>query len=187
MSDITIEVGGQWTFADHGTDFVGGAAGTSLEQAGSVDVQMDMTSVADDAARQSVQVDLGVNRPARISVDSAEEMAATPATGERIDYFWNASPDGTAGNGNMGYTTGTDVAYAGGVATLDEGLGQLIFIGSMIMSADATGTVQVQHIGILVPPERYGSLIKVNRSGAAYHSDAVETHTVFNQMIDDVA
>lgn len=189
MANITKEVGTQLIFADHATDFVGGASLTSLEVATATDVQLDTTSVADDAARESAQVDLGANRAERYSFAAALEMAATPVTGTTIDFYWNASPISTAGNGNMGYTVGVDGAYAGGVGTLDEGLAQLILLGSVVLSADATTTVQVSNIGgrshDLI--ERFGSLIVVNRSGAAFHSDAVETHVVANPVIRDVA
>lgn len=185
-NEVLQKVGTQFTFADHATDFSGGTAGTSLEQAGSTDVQMDTTDVADTAARQSVQVDLGATRARQYSLMGAVEMAATPTTGEVIEFYWNASPDGTAANGNSGYATGSDAAYAGGVATLAEGIAQLIFLGTLVCSADATTTVQVAQIATFSPPERYGSLIVKNECGAAFHSDAVETHFVLNPIVDEI-
>ena len=73
------------------------------------------------------------------------------------------------------------------VAELAEGIKQLIYIGSMVMSADATTTVQVAFIGVFSPPTRYGSLIVINESGAAHHSDAVESHIVFDPIVDEIA
>lgn len=187
-NEIQLVVGTnkQFIFADHATDFVGGATGTSLEVATATDVQLDMTSVADTAARQSAQVDLGANRYQRYALTAALEMAATPTTGEVVDFYWNASNQSTAADGNAGYATGSDAAYAGGVATLAEGLDQLIYIGSMILSADATATVQVGSPVVFTPPHRFGSLIVVNESGAAFHSDAVETHIVMDPLIDEI-
>ena len=185
-NEVLQKTGTQLTFADHATDFVGGAAGTSLEQAGSTDVQLDTTDVADAAARQSAQVDLGATRARTYSIMAAVEMAATPTTGEVIELYWAPSPDSTAANGNPGYATGSDAAYAGGVATLAEGIAQLMFLGLIVCSADATGTVQVAYVGTFNAPERYGSLIVKNESGAAFHSDAVETHIVFNPIVDEV-
>ncbi len=183
---VKEKTGAQFVFADHATDFVGGASGTSLEQAGSTDVQLDTTSVGDGAARESTQADLTANRAAEYTLDGAVEIAATPTTGERIDCYWNGSPDATAGDGNMGYTVGVDGAYAGGVATLAEGLAQLQFIGSFIASADATGTVQVSEIGTFSPKHRYGSLVVVDETGAAFHSDAVETHFSLTEVLPDI-
>ena len=56
----------------------------------------------------------------------------------------------------------------------------------MIMSADATATLQVAIIGVFTPPHRYGSLIVVNESGAAFHNDDVETHFVMDPLIDEI-
>ncbi len=187
-NEIQLVVGSnkQFIFADHGTDFVGGASGSSVEVATATNVQIDTTDVADTAARQSVQADLGANRYQRYVLTGALEMAATPVTGEVVDVYWNASNQATAGDGNAGYASGTDAAYAGGVGTLAEGLKQLIYIGSIVMSADATTTVQVAIMGVFTPPHRYGSLIIVNESGAAFHSDAVETHFVLDPLIDEI-
>jgi len=181
-----VKANGQIIFADHGTDFVGGTSGTSLEVATATDVQMDTTDVADTAGRQSAQADLGATRAKQFVLTAAVEMAATPTTGERLDFYWCASNQSTAGDGNPGYCTGVDGAYAGGVATLAEGLKQLDFIGSLICSADATTTVQVAVIGVFPAPHRYGSLVVVNESGAAFHSDAVETHFVIDPIPDEI-
>lgn len=185
-NEVLQKVGTQLIFADHGTDFVGGTPGTSLEVAGAIDVQLDTTGVADTAARQSAQADLGATRARQFQMSAALEMALTPTTGEVVDFYWVASNQPVAGDGNPGYATGADAAYAGGVATLAEGLKQLIYVGSMVMSADATATVQVAVIGVFSPPTRYGSLVVVNESGAAFHSDAVETHIVMDPIVDEV-
>lgn len=185
-NEILVKVGTQIIFADHATDFAGGTSGTSLEVATATDVQFDTTDVADTAGRQSAQVDLGATRSRLFVLSAALEMAATPTTGERVDFYWVASNQSTAGDGNPGYATGVDAAYAGGVATLAEGLRQLMYIGPMIMSADATTTVQVAVIAIFSPPTRFGSLVVVNESGAAFHSDAVETHVVMDPIVDEI-
>lgn len=185
-NDILYEVGTQISFADHAGDF-NAAAANNLEQGAPTDVQLITTDVADTAARQSAQVDLGAKRARQYSLMGVIEMAATPTTGEVIEFYWCASPDGTAANGNPGYCTGSDAAYDGGVATLAEGIAQLIPIGVFECSADATATMQIQQIGVFSPPERYGSLVVKNESGAAFHSDDVETHFVMNPIIDEVA
>lgn len=181
-----VKTNGQLIFADHAGDFVGGATASSLEVATATDVQMITASVADTAARQSTKADLTALRARQFALTAAVEMAATPVTGEPIDFYWCASNQSGAANGNPGYCSGSDSAYAGGVATLAEGLKQLIYIGSLICSADATTTVQIAVIGVFSPPHRYGSLVVVNESGAAFHSDDVETHFVLDPIIDEV-
>ena len=187
MSDVTLEVGTQIIFADHGTDFSGGLAKTSLEQAGQTDVQIDLTSLGDDTGRESVQADLGLNRAPRYSVMASIESGASPMTsGERIDFYWAPSPDSVATDGNPGQIDGADAAAPSGVGTLDELLAQCLFIGALIVENTAS-TTQTGTVGILVAPERYGILIVVNRSGATLEADAFEHHVVFNPIIDDVA
>ncbi len=185
-NEVLHKTGTQLSFADHATDFSCGTAANCLEQGTPTDVQLDLTSVADAGARESDQVDLGATRAMEYTVMAAVEMAATPTTGEVIEFYWNASPDATAANGNTGYTTGSDAAYTGTPATLAEGVAQLIFIGALVCSADSTTTVQIQTVGVFSPPERYGSLVVKNEAGAAFHSDAVETHIVMTPKITEV-
>lgn len=186
MSDVTLEVGTQICFADHAGDF-SPAAANSLEQGAPTDVEMELLNLADDAARESDKFDFGANRAARYSCMACLEwQVAAPATGTTVDFFIGFSPDVTALNGNPGYLTGSDAAYAGGPATVDEGLAQLEYIGSMILSADVE--FQIAYIGTLVPRERYGILVTVNRGGQVLcDTDDIETHTVLTPIIDDVA
>lgn len=185
MSDVTLEVGPQWSFGDHTHDL----AALGLEQGSQTDRTLTLAAtsgLADDAARESQKADLGANRPPRISVDAAIEWFSAPTTGERVDFYWAPSHDATAADGNPGYVTGADGDYDGGVATLDEGLAQLTFVGSMIVSADAA--VQKQHVGTFVPVARYGTLVVVNRSGAVIcGTDDEESNVVLTGITDDVA
>ena len=181
-----VKVGTQITFADHGTDFIGGAAKTSLEQAGSTDVQIDTTDLADTAGRESAQADLGATRAARYSVMASIEFAATPVTGERVELYWAPSPDGTAANGNPMNIDGVDAAAPSGIGTLAELIAVCQHIGDFIVTNDPTGAVQTGYVGTFSPAERYGILIVKNESGAAFHSDAVETHIVFDPIVDEI-
>lgn len=185
-NEVLVKVGTQLTFADHATDFVGGAAKTSLEQAGSTDVQLDLTSLADTAGRESAKVDLGATRAASYSVIATMEFAATPTSGALVELYWAPSPDGTAANGNPMSIDGVDAAAPSGIGTLAELVDACIFIGVFICTNDATPSVQTGVVGVFSPPERYGILIVKNESGAAFQSDAVETHIVFNPIIDDI-
>lgn len=182
---IYREVGTQLCFADHTTDF-SPAAGTSLVQGTPSEIQIDLTSLADGAARQSNKVDLGEQRAPAYSVAAAIEIAATPTAGEVIELYWAPSPDPTAANGNPGGISGSDSAYAGYSSNLAASVKQLDFIGNFICTAQATGTVQVAKVGVFSPSERYGTLVVKNESGAALHSDMVESHIVFNPIFDVV-
>jgi len=86
----------------------------------------------------------------------------------------------------MGGTTGSDAAYAGYSSNLSESVKQLQFIGVMSVTVQVTTTVQIAIVGVFSPAERYGSLVVKNESGAALHSDGVETHIVLDPIIPEV-
>jgi len=148
------------------------------------DVQIDLTAILDTEARASTKADLGALRAAAYSVIAAIEMQATPVTGEVIEFYWAPSAVSVAGTGNPGGVTGTDADYTGSPATLAEGVAKLIFIGVMVMSADAN--IQVDFIGILVPPTRFGMLVVKNEAGATTGADVVETAIAFDPIVDEV-
>lgn len=186
-NEIKTKTGAQFTFADHGTDFAGGAAKTSLEQAGSTDVQLDLTSLADTAGRESAKVDLGATRAPLYSFIATMEFAATPVTGETVEFRWAPSPDATAANGNPMSIDGVDAAAPSGIGTLAELEVACQFIGVAVITNDATASVQTAVVqGKLAPRERYGILLVTNESGAAFHSDAVETHISMVEILDEV-
>jgi hypothetical protein len=177
----------QITFADFGTDF-SPTAGNDLRHASATDteVQLDLTSVADTGARQSAKVDLGAERGQAYHVRCAFEMAATPTAGEVIELYWAPSQHATAATGNPANVSGSDAAYTGYSSNLADSVKQLQFIGAFVCTVQATATVQVGEVGQFEPPERYGSLVVKNESGAAFHSDAVETHVVFDPIVPEV-
>lgn len=175
-----IQVGTQIIFADHGTDFAGGTAKSSLEVAPATDVQIDLTSLADGSGRESAKVDFGASRAHSYSVIASLEFAATPTTGEVVAFHWAPSPISTAGNGNIMNIDGVDANAPSGIGTLAELIAASDFIGNFFCTNDITTNVQTARVGVLYPTERYGILIVENQSGAALHSDAVEHHVVFN-------
>ena len=178
----------QIVFADHANDFSPTAANDlriSTDGSNEADYDIELASVADDAARQSVKADLGENRAAEYSVRAAFEFAATPTAGETVELYWAPSSSDTAGTGNPGNVTGADAAYSGYSSNLDASLKQLEFIGAFVVTVQATATVQVGEIAVFAPSQRYGSLVVVNRSGAAFHSDDVESHVVFDPIIPE--
>ena len=62
-----------------------------------------------------------------------------------------------------------------------------MFIGSVVCSADATPTVQMAFVAVFFPPARYGSLVVVNSTSDAAHSDVVESAVSFTPIIPDIA
>lgn len=178
----------QIVFADHSNDFSPTAANDlriSTDGSNEADYDIELASVADDAARQSVKADLGENRALEYSVRAAFEFAATPTAGETVELYWAPSHKAAAGSGNPANVTGADAAYAGYSANLAASLLQLEFIGAFVVTVQATATVQVGEVAVFAPGQRYGSLVVVNRSGAAFHSDDVESHVVFDPIIPE--
>lgn len=176
----------QITFADFDNDFSPTAANDLRHPSvADTECEIQLASLADGAARESDKVDLGENRTDEYHVRAAFELAATPVTGDIIELYWAPSPSSTAGNGNPAGVSGSDGAFTG-YGTLSEALPQLMLIGMFVCSSDATGTVQVGEIGRFSPPERYGTLIIVNESGAAFHTDDVESHVVFDPIIPEI-
>ena len=185
---VLVTVGTQIVFADHATDYIGGTGNNSLEIAGSTDVQIDMTGVLTNAARNSVKLDFGAARGAAFAVMISVEPATDPTLGDTIDLYWSPSPDSSAAVGNAGNASGADADYAGtALRTLAEGLAQMLFIGAfpLAVSNDLDG-VQIGFVGIFVPPDRYGSLVVHNNSAITLHSDAVEFAVSFQPIEDQI-
>ena len=91
------------------------------------------------------------------------ESTATPAAGGTFDFYWNASPNSTAGTGNSGEASGLDSAI------LIAQLPSLIRIGSLFVKAAVINKDST--IGYLRMPYLYGSLIMVNNTDVAMVAD----------------
>lgn len=177
----------QISFADHAGDFSATAANV-IEVGAPRDVDLALASLADGAGVNSDQVDLGATRAARYSVDAALEFAATPTAGEVVELYWSPSANSTVSAGNPGNPDGVDGSYTGdGGGTLAESVLQMQHIGDFVCTdLETSGGVQIAHVGIFSPAQRYGQLIVKNASGAAIHSDDVECNIVFTPMTDDI-
>lgn len=180
-SNLTITVGTQLLFNVSGS--YGPATLNDLRIGSPTDVVFDFTSIATLNAEQSTKADFTANRAPEYAVHAALEFATAPAIGETVDFYWAPSVSGTAGQGNPGYATGATGPYTGTPGTLAEGLAQLMYIGSMVMGEDATGTIQMAFIGIFSPPTRYGSLVVVNNTSDSSHSDVDEQAVSFTPII----
>lgn len=173
LSTVVHQPGTPLIFGDSATH---APASGSAQDMGAVNVEMDLTGVADGDAYQSAKFDFGEDRALTYFMQAAFELAATAVVGDVIEVHLAPSFSGTAAVGNAGGVSGVDEDYTGtAAATVTESLPQLLLIGSFICTDDATGAVQVAKIGKFSPPERFGSLVLVNRSGADFHSDVVET------------
>lgn len=175
-------------FADHGGDF-GPAAANDLRDAvagNRTNGQIATTGLTDGAARQSNKVDLGEDYAQAYEVRGAIEFAATPVTGDIVEFYWAPSQSSTAANANPGGVSGADAAYAGYSSNLDESVLQLEYIGAFVVTVQVTTVVQIADIGVFSPTERYGTLVIKNESAAAFHSDDVETHVVLDPIVPEV-
>ena len=152
-----------------------------------VEVELDLWNRLDTLAEQSAQADFGPVRASRyVCTCCIEYQLADPTTGTVVGFYWAASSHATAAEGNPGYTTGVVGEYSGGPATLAEGLDQLKYIGSLIVSADQDK--QIMDVGILAPTQRYGSLIVVNETGGTIcDTDIDESAVVLTPIVDDIA
>ena len=180
-SDLSLTVGQQILFNVAGS--YAPATLNNLEVGTATDVAFDLTSVAAAEAEASAKADLGANRAPEYAIHAAIEMAVAPVTGTTFDFYWAPSGLATAGAGNPGYVSGSSAAYTGTPGTLAEGLKQLEYIGSMVMGADATATIQMAFIAIFKPPTRYGCLVVVNNTAQATHSDVVEQAVSFTPIV----
>jgi hypothetical protein len=153
-----------------------------------VDLTLDegATGLADAAAVNSDQVDLGANRPTSFLVTAAIEWFSAPTSGLTVSFYWSASANSGVGVGNPGFPDGVDGLYAGhGTASVIEAVKQMIYIGSMVCS-DVNG-VQIATIGLLNPVLRYGQLIVFNNSGATLcGTDDIESSVLFSGLVDEI-
>jgi len=182
---VLQKYGTQLLFADHATDFgaAPATAANSLIIGSPTDVQMNLSVLANAAMWQSDKTatlaDTGTAWPIEWVFGACMEGAATPAAGTTYDFYWNASPSATAGNGNSGGCSGADGAYTA------AGTAQLIFIGSLVCVANVINIDA--DIGRIWLPHLYGSLVIDNNSGVAMvDTTADQIHFTMTPIIPDV-
>lgn len=144
------------------------------------DAAITVTSLANAAARQAVKLDFGATIAALVALQATSDLAATPTAGNTIDFYISWSDSGTAGTGNTGGASGTDAPYTGIASNLAASLKLLDYIGSQIVTADVAA--QVAHVGTFRPKARYGCLIMVNNSGAAFVANTTNSQYVFRPL-----
>lgn len=138
--------------------------------------QIDLTSLSAGAARQSAKIDFGADIDLEYALGAAIEFASAPSAGEAVDFYIGYSNSATAGTNNSAGLSGSDSAYTGYSANLDDSLKQLSYLGTMVCTGQASPTVQIDtSVSTFTPKARYGSIVVVNNAGsAALNSDAVE-------------
>lgn len=177
-NDVLIKGGTVLVFASAGVYSPG--TNTIL---GTLTDDIDMVGLTADQAREGVKADLGASHAPSYTVDMTMEWA-TDAVGS-VDLYWSESHSSTAAIGNMGNVTGADADWAGAVGmTLAESLAMLLFIGSLpaAFQNQADG-VQIGHVGIFSPVQRWGVLVVHNNTADVFHSDSIEMAVRFTPII----
>lgn len=188
-NEILSQFGSLKIFSFQDTATYSPAAANVIEVGTPLNVEMDMTNIADAAAVQSSKFDWGngsdIWAPEYTFFGCFEYFTTAPTTGTVLDLYIGASTNSIAANGNPGYLTGADGAYTGTPATLAEGLDQLTFIGSLVVSADIE--FQIGALGVYSPKMRYGSLVIVNNTGQALAAtDVIETAIIAVPLIPEI-
>jgi hypothetical protein len=137
------------------------------------DYALTCTSVTDGNGRQGVKGDLGQYRARRWVVEFTSSVGVAATAGKEIELYWAPSTSGTAGTDNPGGLSGTDATFN---TTPDEYKAQLVLLGALELSNNATTTIQKQYF-IFEPLTRYGMPVVVNKSGQTLGSTAGD-HTV---------
>lgn len=162
-------------------------AGTALVwKASGGDYAMTMASIAVNAARQGAKGDLGATRAARYAMTVEINMDVAPAAGKVIEFYWSASPSGTAGTQNDGAASGTDAAYTGSTAgSVDETKIQMMLVDVLPLTDDADAVVQ-QATFVFSPPHRYGMPVLVNKADQALEGDDASHRITLTPIVDEV-
>ena len=147
--------------------------------------QIDLTALAATTkARQGAKADLGEKRAKVFMVRAGIEFAVAPVARTAVHVFWSSSHSATAATGNDGGASGADEAYKDGEEA--EWVEQLTYMGLICATADNAPVVQIQTLGLFVPPTRYGMPVVRNTTGQALSADAIEMFIALIPLIDEV-
>lgn len=148
------------------------------------DAAITLASLANGSYREGAKCDFGATRARRYAVYLDSEHAATPTAGNTVDVWMNPSSSATAATDNRGGCSGTDAAYTGYSSNAAASVLQLVPIGSGVLTAQATSTVQKSFVGIYTPLHRYASPVIRNGGGSAFHSSDTNCKLVFVPIED---
>jgi len=186
--EVLIKQGGKIIVGDSDCNPTAGVglAGTETDN-------MDFLNLLDATWLQSAKFDFGLGTTttlwgSRWRVVAGLEFDSAPVAGDIVDFYLGYSDSGTAANDNPGNLSGSSAAYNGyGAAAADaaEAAKQLVYIGSLVCTADAD--VQIAEIAIISPPSRYGILVVNNESNVTIaDTDGIETSVHFIEIIEEV-
>ncbi len=152
---------------------------------------LNLASLAANAARQADKADLGDHRPGGYVVKAAVRMVATPTAGGPIEYYWSSSPVAGLNTANTGgvSVSGYDAAWnPGGAAEadIDEWKQQLSFVGVLPVAADG----EIDQVKVInsyfTPPERYGQFIIKNDASTAVSASVSGVYVALIPVIDEI-
>ena len=137
--------------------------------------QIDLTSIADTAARQGAKVNLGATRASAYRIRFCPELNVAPASGAAIYVYFAFSNSATAGLDNPTGITGADAAYTGTTGdSIVDSVKQLVGPFTYVCTSDVAPISLPMDIGILYPTQQYVTPVVWNESGQALEGDAVE-------------
>ncbi len=155
--------------------------------------QLDLTTLTTGTARQGDKADISTGGSAvsgkfarRYIMTARIEVGVAPQDGETIDFYWAASLSNTATTANPGGTTGSDAAYTGTAGSLlEESLLQLQYLGSLMLTNDASTVIQQQSF-LVTLPLRYGMPVVYNNTSQSLEADAIDMSITFTPLEDEV-
>lgn len=146
--------------------------------------ELDLSALANAAARQGDKADLGATRAAQYAVRMCIELDVDLSAAGSIDVYWSSSPSATAATSNTGGATGEDAAYTDGVNSHKE---HLQFIGTLYLPATADDDIGYDgFIGVFTPPDRYGMPVVINRSGQPLEAAADLMYVALLPIVDEI-
>jgi hypothetical protein len=144
--------------------------------------QMNPGGLGSDQAWQGVKADLGATRARVYAVYACVSFDSSPTAGGIVEVWWSESADATAGVGNTGGASGTDLGYT---PDYEEWKEQLRRIGALAVTAD-NGVAERQFIGFLYPQQRYGMPIIINIANTDFTTDGIERYIAIVPLINEV-
>ena len=153
-----------------------------------VDLTLDEggTGLADQAAVNSDKLDLGAVWPTEFVMIAALEWFAAVTAGVTVDFYWSPSANSAPAEGNPGSPDGVDGLYSPSGFTDDEGVRQMIYIGSHINNGNIAPQIAVISTTLSLPT-RFGQLVVFNDSGTLLcGTDDIESSVLMYGYINEI-
>ncbi len=149
--------------------------------------QLDLTSLANAAARQGAKQDLGATWGQQYVLELQFEFDVVPTAGTLVSVYLGWSISSTAGDFNPGNLSGADAAYTGYNSNISDSVKQLSGPFNLVCADDgAAPSIQMAQIGIVTPQRRYVSPVVFNNSGEAGEGDAVEMYLSMFPLVPEI-